>query len=99
MISSSSLQLSRGFNAILMFLFPFPFSDPFLFMGAIDAGIVKRSKVQLRSRWSGLTATSTPLAPSTVAPSSSTGGVTLDAIIAQLQCMDAHLDTLTDELC
>ena len=35
---------------------------------------------------------------STSAPSSA-GGVTLDAIMAQLQCMDARLDTLTNELC
>ena len=41
----------------------------------------------------------TPSAPSTTAPSSSIGGVTQDAIMAQLQRMDAHLDTLSDELC
>ena len=38
-------------------------------------------------------------APCTSAPSSSVGGVTLKAIIAQLQHMDARLDTLSDELC
>ena len=37
--------------------------------------------------------------PSTSAPSSSSGGVTLKAIMAQLQRMDARLDTLSDELC
>ena len=37
--------------------------------------------------------------PSTFAPSSSAGGVTLDAIMAQLQHIDARLDTLSDELC
>ena len=37
--------------------------------------------------------------PSTFSPSSSTGGMTLNAIIAQLQSMDACLDTLSDELC
>ena len=37
--------------------------------------------------------------PFTSAPSSSTGDVTLEAIMAQLQHMDARLDTLTDELC
>ena len=41
----------------------------------------------------------TPSAPSTSTPSSSVGGVTLDAIMTQLQCMDAHLDTFSDELC
>ena len=48
------------------------------------------------------TETATPpasFAPSTSAPSSSVGGVTLEAIMAQLVHMDAHLDTLSDELC
>ena len=40
----------------------------------------------------------TPFAPSTSAPSSSAGGVTLDAIMAQLQRMDAYLDTLTTKM-
>ena len=31
--------------------------------------------------------------------SSSAGGVTLKAVMAQLQHMDAHLNTLSDELC
>ena len=37
-------------------------------------------------------------ASSTFAPSTSVGGVTLDAIMVQLQRMDAHLDTLTIEM-
>ena len=37
--------------------------------------------------------------PSTFGPSSSGGGVTLEAITAQFQCMDARLDALSDELC
>ena len=37
--------------------------------------------------------------PSTSSPSSSTSDVTLEVVMAQLECMDAHLDTLTDELC
>ena len=41
----------------------------------------------------------TPSTPSTSAPSSSMSGVTLKDIMAQLQHMDAHLDTLSDELC
>ena len=41
----------------------------------------------------------TSLAPSTTVPSSFAGGVTLDVIMAQLQYMDALLDTLSDELC
>ena len=68
-------------------------------MGAIDAAIVKWSEAQLRSRRSESTAPLTPSAPSTSAPSSSTSGVTIDVIMAQLQRMDACLDTLTNELC
>ena len=41
----------------------------------------------------------TSSAPSTSFPSSSAGDVTLDAIMTQLQCLDAFLDTLSDELC
>ena len=43
----------------------------------------------------------TPLAsstPSTSASSTSTGGVTIEAVIAQLQRMDARFDTLNTEL-
>ena len=38
-------------------------------------------------------------APSTFAPSSSMGRVTLKAIMAQLVRMDPRLDTLNDEFC
>ena len=38
-------------------------------------------------------------APSTFSPSFLTGGVTFDAIMVQLVRMDAHLDTLSDQLC
>ena len=41
----------------------------------------------------------TSAVPSTSSPSFSTGDVTLEAIMEQIQCMDARLDTLTDELC
>ena len=75
----------------------FPSSDPI--MGAIDAGTVKRIEAQFRSRHSSAAASPTPFTPSTFAPSSSTNGVTLKDIMAQLQCMDARLDTLSDELC
>ena len=46
--------------------------------------------------------TATPPAsstPATSAPSSSVGGVTLEAVMVQLQHMDARLDTFSDELC
>ena len=59
----------------------FPSSNPFLVMDAIDAGIVKCSEVQFRSRQSGSTATLTPT-PFTSIPSSSTSGVTLEDIMA-----------------
>ena len=70
-------------------------------MGAIDAGSVRRSKAQLQPKQPRVESTglSASAVPSTSAPSSLTGGVTFKAIIAQLQCMDARLGTLTDELC
>ena len=37
--------------------------------------------------------------PSSSAPSFSAGDVTLEVIMAQFQGMNAHLDTLNDELC
>ena len=77
---------------------PFLLSNHFHVMCAIDATTVKRSEAQLHSRWSRSATPSTPSAPSIFAPSSSAGGVTLDAIMAQLQRMDARLDTLTTEL-
>ena len=65
-------------------------------MGAINTVTVRLSEAQLCSRQTQ-TETATPLA--FLAPSSSTGGVTLEAIMAQLVHMDACLDTLSDKLC
>ena len=45
-----------------------------------------------------MAASPTPSTPSISAPSTSAGGVTLDAIMAQLHHMDARLDTLSTEL-
>ena len=76
-------------------------SPHFMVLSAIDAVIVRRRESQLRPRWPR-TETATPpafTAPSTSAPSSFAGEVTLEAIMAQLVRMDAHLDTLNDELC
>ena len=42
---------------------------------------------------------STSSTPSTSTPSSLASGVTLKAVMAQLQGMDALLNTLNDELC
>ena len=65
-------------------------------MYAIDVPTVRWSEEQLNPRqpWTEMV---TPLAFTTL--SSSAGWVTLEAIIAQLVHMDAHLDTLSDELC
>ena len=81
------------------FSVPFPFSDNFPIMYAIDYATIKRSEVQFRLRRSGTTAPPTPSTPSTSAPSSSMSKVTLEDIMAQLHHMDARLDTLSDELC
>ena len=79
----------------------YPPSDPFFVMGAIDTTTVQQSTARLRLRQSHTRTAAPPTssAPSTSAPSSFVGGVTLDAIMAQLKCMDACLDTLSDELC
>ena len=79
----------------------YPESPHFSVMCAIDAAIVRWSEAQLQSKRSW-TKTATLLAsstPSTSAPSSFVGGVTLEAIMAQFVRMDARLDTLSDELC
>ena len=79
----------------------YPESAHFIVMGAINMVSVRWSEAQLRPKWPR-TETMTPpthSAPSTSAPSSSsTGGVMLEAIMAQLQCMDTRLDTHTDEM-
>ena len=69
------------------FSIPFPSSDHFFVMCAIDAATIKRSEAQFRSRQSDLAAPpshSAPSqsAPSTSAPSSSTSDVTLGDIMA-----------------
>ena len=64
------------------FSVPFPLSDHFTFMCAIDAAIVKRSEAQFRSRQLDSTAPPSYLAPSTSASSSSIGDVTLGDIMA-----------------
>ena len=90
--SSAIMRLLRHFDV------PFPSSEPFHVIGAINAGIVKHSEAQFRLRHSGTAAPPASLAPSTSASSTSAGGVTLDTIMAPLQRMDAHLDTFSTEL-
>ena len=89
-----------GITRILChFSIPFPSSNHFTVMCAIDYATVKRSEAQFRSQQSDSTAPSSRSAPSHSAPSvsvpSSLGDVTLGDIMAQLQCMDAHLDTFS----
>ena len=80
---------------------PIPESPLFTVIGAISAVSVQKSEAQVRLKWPRTKTmdSPTPSIPSTSAPSSLGGGVTLEAIMAQLQCMDARLDTLSDELC
>ena len=92
-------------SAITRLLLHFPVSYPesshFMVMCAIDTTTVRWSEAQLQPKWPRTETATSPasFAHSTSASSSSTGGVTLEAIMAQLQCMDARLDTLSDELC
>ena len=84
------------------FSVPFPSSNHFTVMCAIDYATVKRNEAQFRSRQSDLAAPSSRSAPSRFTPSasapSSSGDVSLGDVKAQLQRMDARLDTLSTEL-
>ena len=85
------------------FSVPFPSSDHFTVMCAIDYATVKRSEAQLRSQQSDSAALSSRSAPSRSAssistPPSSSSDVSLGDIMAQLQRMDARLSTLSTEL-
>ena len=85
------------------FSFPFPSSDHFTVMCVIIYTTIKRSEAQLWSQQSDSAAPSSHSAPSrsapsTSAPPSSSGDVSLEDIMAQLQHMDACLDTLSTEL-
>ena len=82
---------------------PFPLSDHFTFMCAIDTAIVKRSEAQFQSSQSDSIAphshsSASRLAPSISAYSSSMGDVMLGDIMAQLQRMNACLNTLSTKL-
>ena len=83
-------------------LFSVSISDSPLFtvMGAISAASVQLSEAQFRLK-RPQTETTTLLAPSipsTSAPSSSSGGMMLEAIMAHVERMTARLDTLTTKL-
>ena len=70
-------------------------------MDVIDTSFVRRGQAQLRLKQPRMETTdpTASAVPSASSPSSSTSDVTLEVVMAQLECMDAHLDTLTDELC
>ena len=74
-------------------------SPHFTVMCAISAVTVRWSEAQLRLKQPWIK-TATPPAPSAPSFSSSSlsGGVTLEVVMAQLERMDAHLNTLTSEL-
>ena len=84
------------------FSIPFSSSDHYIVMCAIDYTTIKCREAQFRSRQSNLATPSSCFAPSRSAPStsafSSSGDVSLGDVMAQLQCMDARLDTLSTEL-
>ena len=88
--------LSAITRILCHFSVSFPESPYFSFMGAIDRDTVRWSKAQLQPRRPRI---GTTAPPASTAPSSSAGGVTLEAIMAQLVHMNARLNTLNDELC
>ena len=77
----------------------FPSSDHISIMCAIDYATVKRSEAQFRSRQMDSAAPSSHSAPSRFTPSASapsySGDVSLRDVMAQLQRIDACLDTLS----
>ena len=75
-LPSAIMRILRHFSV------PFPSSDHFPVMCAIDYTTVKWSKEQFRSRRSGMVAPPTPSTPSTSAPSYSMSRVTLEDIMA-----------------
>ena len=83
------------------FSIPIPDSPYFTIIGAISTASVRRSEAELLPKWPRTKTIdpATPAVPSTFGLSSSGGGVTLKAIMGQLQRMDTHLDILSDELC
>ena len=84
------------------FSVPFPSSDHFSFMCSIDYTTIKRSKAWFQSRQTDSAAPSSRSAPFRSTPSasapSSSSDVSLGDVMAQLQRMDARLDTLSTEL-
>ena len=81
--SRDKLIFPSTITRILRYFFvPFPSSDHFTVMCAIDYATVKRSEAQLRSWQSNSATPSSRSAPSTSAPPSSSDDVTLGDIMA-----------------
>ena len=103
-VSYDKLIFPSAITRILRhFSVPFPFSNHFTIMCAIDYATIKRSEAQFQSWQLDSTAPSSHSAlsqstPSASASSSSSGDVSLGDVMAQLQHMDARLDTLSTEL-
>ena len=97
--SCDKLIFSSAITRILRhFSVHFPSSNHFPVMCAIEYVTVKRSEAQLRARQSDSAASTSRSAPSRSAPSFFSGDVTLGDVMAQLQRMDACLDTLSTKL-
>ena len=78
----------------------YPESAHFTIMGAISSASVRWSGAQFHLKRPRIEMATPPAssATSTSTPSASAGGVTFDAIMVQLQCMDARLVSLTTKL-
>ena len=101
--SRDKLIFSSAITRILRhFSVPFLSSDHFTVMCAIDYATIKHSEAQFRSRQTDSIAPFSHSAPSQSTPSafapSSSSDLSLGDIMAQLQHMDARLDTLSTEL-
>ena len=102
-VSRDKLIFPSAITRILChFSVPFPSSDHFTIMCAVDYATIKRSETQFQLQQTDSAAPSSRSAQSrstlsASAPSSS-GDVSLGDIMAQLQHMDAQLDTLSTEL-
>ena len=98
-VSCDKLIFPYAITRILRHFFvPFPSSEHFSVMCAIDYATVKCSEAQFRSRQSDSATPPSRSAPSIFAPSFSSGDVTLGDVMAQLHRMDARLDTLSTKL-
>ena len=101
--SSDKLIFPSAIMRILRhFSVPFPLFGHFSIMCAIDYATVKHSQAQFQSWQTDSAAPSSRYAPSRSTPfasaPSSSGDASLGDILAQLQRMDAHLDTFSTEL-